>query len=168
MDFLVVLVRLLHILFAVAWVGMGFTLAMFVGPAAGAAGESGLRFLRSLYVNTKLPVAIASVGGLTVLAGIILYILGSPSRFSSTGNMVLGFGAVIGIAAVIHGGAVTGRATRAVAEALAQNVPADNQPIQTDKLPALRDSMMALASHSRISFILTVVALIAMGTARYL
>ncbi|MEP7288915.1 MAG: hypothetical protein ABI947_24445 [Chloroflexota bacterium] len=44
----------------------------------------------------------------------------------------------------------------------------DNQPITTEELAALREQAMKLDSDSRVSFVLMVIALIGMGTARYL
>ena len=168
MDIVLVLLRLIHILAAVAWVGMGITMMLYIGPAAGAAGESGLRFMKSLTGRTGFVRAIPAAAGITVLAGILLYLVGNAaSHFSQVGNMMLGAGAIVGIVAIVHGGAVTGRATQALAKALAEQVP-DDGPIPADALPNLRQLSMTLASHSRISVILTIIALIAMGSARYL
>lgn len=169
MDIVLVLLRLLHIIFAFTWVGLGIALTFFVAPAAAAAGESGLRFMKSLVTRTSFPMVIASASGLTTLAGILLYITGSPNtHFSQTGNIVLGIGAAAGLLATIHGGAVTGRATRALGESLAKNVPDGNQPIAANALAELRDLGMKLGTHSRLSMVLMVIALIGMGSARYL
>jgi hypothetical protein len=168
MDIVLIVLRLLHIVGAVAWVGMGITMMLYIGPAAGAAGESGLRFMKSLMTRTGFARAVPIAAVVTVLAGILLYLVAdSASRFSSTGNMVLGIGAVFGLLAAGHGGAATGRATTALAAALAQHVP-DNGAIAPDALPTLRDLAMKVSTHSRISVILMIIALIGMGTARYL
>lgn len=169
MDIVLVLLRLLHIIFAFTWVGLGISLTFFVAPAAAAAGESGLRFMKSLLTRTSYPMAIAAASGLTTLAGILLYLIGNAStHFTQTGNMVLGIGAAAGLLATIHGGAITGRATGALAESLAKNVPDDNKPIPATALNELRDLGMKLGSHTRLSMILMIIALIGMGSARYL
>jgi uncharacterized membrane protein len=168
MDILLVVLRLIHILAAVAWVGMGITMMLYIGPAAGAAGESGLRFMKSLTSRTGFVRAIPMFAGIAVLAGILLYLVGNAaSHFSQTGNIVLGAGALLGLVAIAHGGAVTGRATQALAKALVENVP-DDGPIPADALPKLRQMSMQLATHSRVSTILMVLALVCMGSARYL
>jgi hypothetical protein len=169
MDILLILLRLIHIVAAVAWVGLGGAMAFYIGPAAGAAGESGFRFLKSLFSNTSFARIIPAVAGTTMLAGILLYVFAnSTSHFSSTGNLVLGIGALAGIVAGIHGGAVTGRATTAFAQGLIQHVPDGTQPISTDSVPVLRDLAMNVASHSRVSFVLMAIALLGMASARYL
>ena len=169
MDILLVLLRLLHIVSGVAWFGLGAVTVFYIVPAATTAGESGLRFMKTLLTRTPYPRAFPMFAGLTMLAGILLYLVAdSASHFSRTGNMVLGIGALAGIIAGIHGGAVTGRATKALGEALAQHVPDGAQSIPADALATLNDLSAKLLSHSRLSFILMVIALIGMGSARYL
>jgi uncharacterized membrane protein len=169
MDIILVLLRLLHIVAAVAWVGLGVTVTFYMAPAALAAGEGGMRFLKTLLTRTSFGSIFGTAAGLTMLAGILLYVHGNALRnFSQTGNIILGIGAAAGILATIHGGAVTGRATRALGEALAQHVPDDGGSISPEGLATLRERAMKMGSHSRISFYLMVVALIGMASARYL
>src|SRR5262245_59182374 len=113
MNMLVALLRLLHIVSAFTWFGVGLASTIYIAPTALAAGESGLRFLKTLLTKTSFGSIFAIAAGLTTLAGILLYVVGnSASNFTSTGNMVLGTGALFGILATIHGGALTGRATK--------------------------------------------------------
>lgn len=168
MDILLIVLRLIHIVSAVAWVGLGVATTFYVAPAAAAAGESGLRFLKSLLTRTSYARMFPAAAGVTMLAGILLYVTGSMSYFSTTGNIVLGIGAIAGIAAGVHGGAVTGRATRELGEALGQHVPDGEQPIAAEGLSVLRERAQQLASHSRVSVALMVIALIGMASARYL
>jgi hypothetical protein len=167
MDILLVVLRLLHILAAVAWVGVGLTQVIILAPAMAVAGESGLRFGKALGSVPAYRMVFSVAGGVTVLAGILLYITGSASHFSRTGNIVLGIGALAGIAAAIHGGAVTGRSSVALGALLEKYVP-NNGAIPADGLAAIRDAIAAQATHTRVSFVLMVIALIGMGSARYL
>ena len=169
MEILHILLRLLHILAAVAWIGLGAVNTIYILPAAMHSGENGIRYLRSLFVQTSIGRLFAPVAGITVLAGILLYVVtNSASYFSSTGNIVLGIGAAAGILAAIHGGAVTGRATTALNEALVKYVPEGAQAIPADALAQVREKADSLLSHSRLSLVLMIIALIGMGTARYL
>lgn len=169
MDIVLVLLRLLHIIAAFAWVGLGAASTFYIAPVAIAAGDSGLRFLKALFTRTSFGSVFAAAAGVTTLAGILLYIFGnSASHFSQTGNMVLGTGALFGILATLHGGAATGRATKALAEALVKHVPDGDQAIPASILPELRTHSEKLLLHSRISLALMIIALIGMGTARYL
>jgi hypothetical protein len=169
MDIVLILLRLLHIVAAFAWVGIGITTALYIAPAAAAAGDSGLRFMKALFTRTSLPMIFPAASGLTTLAGILLYLTGNPMRiFTQTGNIVLGIGALAGLLATIHGGAVTGRSTRALVQALTQHVPDGNQPIAADGLAVLRERGTELGTHSRLSLVLMIIALIGMASARYL
>lgn len=169
MDIVLVLLRLIHILAGVTWFGIGAAMAFYVAPAALAAGESGLHFFHSLFKNTSFSRIFASVSGTTVLAGLLLYAIGnSASHFTTTGNAVLGIGAVAGVLAILHGGAATGRATKALGMALEQHIPKSGGAIPADALAVLRGHAEKMLTHSRISFALTLIALIGMGAARYL
>jgi hypothetical protein len=167
MDIVLVVLRLLHILAAVAWVGAGLVQVLMIGPATAAAGESGLRFTKALNTVSAYRMVFPVGGGVTVLAGILLYITGSASHFSQTGNIVLGIGALAGIAAAIHGGESVSRGTAELVGLLDKHVP-NTGAIPADGLAAVRTAAAGLASHARISFVLMIIALIGMGTARYL
>jgi hypothetical protein len=165
MSLLISALRLIHIVAAFAWFGIGSTLAFYVAPSALEAGESGMRFLRSMFLNTSVVKAFPITGGITMLAGILLYLTGDPSRnFTTTGNIVLGIGALAGIAAGIHGGAATGRANNTL---LASLKSAGDQP-SGETLTSLRAQAQQLLMHSRVSFALMAIALIGMASARYL
>jgi uncharacterized membrane protein len=165
---LVAILRLVHILAAFSWFGLGLAMTVFVAPAAAAAGESGLRFFKSLFTNTRFASAIPAAAGITTLFGILLYLFGgSTSHFTQLGNIVLGIGALAGLAATIHGGAITSRATNDYAAALSQHI-VDNQPVPAAAAATLREKAMTLGGHTRISFYLMVIALLGMASARYL
>jgi hypothetical protein len=169
MDILLVLLRLLHIIAAFAWIGLGGTLALFIAPATAMAGDNGFRFLKTLLTKTAISRLIPMAAGITMLAGILLYLVGnSASHFTSTGNAVLGIGALFGIVAGIHGGAVTGRATTALVKALEDTVSDKNEPIPADRMSEINGLMTKLLSDSRISFVMMAIALLGMGSARYL
>jgi hypothetical protein len=169
MDIVLVLLRLIHIVAAFIWFGAGAATLFYIAPAVSAAGESGLRYMKALLTRTPYPKTFPIAAGVTMLAGILLYLIGnSASHFSTTGNIVLGIGAVAGILAGIHGGAKTGRTTRELGEALVQYVPEGSGSIPADGMAVLRERAQKLASDSRVSFILMVIALLGMATARYL
>jgi hypothetical protein len=169
MNTLLVLLRLLHIVSAFAWVGLGAATTFFIVPAALSAGESGLRYLRAIFTRTPYGPIFGIVGGLTVLAGILLYLVGNAaSHFSNTGNIVLGIGAVAGLLASVHGGATTGRSSRTLAQALEQHKLDNGGTIPAGAMPVLQQQVASLLSHSRVSMVLMVIALLGMGSARYL
>jgi hypothetical protein len=167
MNLLLAALRLIHIVAAFGWVGLSVAMSAYILPAATTIGESGLRFFKALYTRTPFAMAFAASSGLTVLAGLLLYLFGASSHYSSLGNIVLGIGALAGIAAGVHGGAVVARASRAFGEALEKQVP-DSQPVAPDALATLTATERDLAEKARISLILTAIALIGMASARYL
>jgi hypothetical protein len=166
MNFLIALLRLIHIFSAVAWFGLASMMALYIAPTVVAAGENGFRYMKSLLTGTRIASTFPMVTGVAMLAGILLYFFGDVANFSTTGQIVLGIGALAGIAAGIHGGAVSGRSLRTFGETLAKYP--DNQPIPADGLALLRDQATAVASNARVSYILVVIALIGMGVARFL
>jgi hypothetical protein len=154
---LVALLRLIHIVAAMSWFGAGLV-AVFILPISG----PNSRFFHTLYRNSRFGTIFAAAGGLTTLAGLLLYATGSHARFPGTAGVVLAIGAVFGLFAVGHGGTATGRISEQYVAALEQ-LPEGTQP--SPELNALYDKMQL---HVRISFALMVIALIGMGSARYL
>ncbi|MCC6802197.1 MAG: hypothetical protein IT319_04865 [Anaerolineae bacterium] len=167
MVIVLVLLRLIHILGAFVWVGIAFTQVFLISPALASSGESGLRFAKAMNARPIARMAISAAATVTVLAGILLYLVGnSASHFSQTGNIVLGIGAVAGLLAAGHGGAVTGRLAAQLGRLVNQYVT--DQGMNPEGLPAIRETATKLAMHTRISFVIMLVALIFMGSARYL
>lgn len=169
MDIVLVLLRLLHIVMAFTWFGLGLTSVLYIMPTVIAGGESSLRFINTLFTKTSYGMIFAVVSGTTTLAGILLYIIGNAStHFTQTGNMVLGIGALAGLAATIHGGAILGRSTKALAAELATQVPAEGQSMSASVVASLKGLAEQAQSHAKISLVLMIIALIGMGSARYL
>ncbi len=167
MDVVLVLLRLLHIVAAFVWFGVGFTQTFIVLPAIGSSGVNGLRFAQAMNKSRFGQMVFPAAAGITMLVGILLYLTGDPNNnFSQVGNIVLGIGAVVGIAAGIHGGMYTGRAGAALSEAIDKHLT--DSGISPEGTPEIREKTAYLATHARISFWLMLVALIAMGSARYL
>ncbi len=168
MDIVLIVLRLLHIVSAFAWVGIGAAATFYILPAAINSNESGLRFLKALFSTTNFGSIIAMVSGLTTLAGLLLYAVGNaPSHFTSTGNIVLGIGALAGLLATIHGGAVVGRTSKAVEAAIDENVVV-GQSISNEVVNKLMPMLTEFQSHARLSMVLMIIALVCMGSARYL
>jgi uncharacterized membrane protein len=155
--------RVIHIVAAVLWVGVAFTATLMIVPAQQIAGQSAVAFTKALYGQTPFGRVFAITGGLTVLAGLLLYATGSNLHFTNLGNAVLGIGAVAGIAAAGHGSAVGKYSEEYHQAALAvdQDEKAENITLMTEKLAKLK-------RNSTISLIMVIVALVFMSSARYL
>jgi len=160
MDIYLVVVRLIHIVAAFLWVGTGFYSTVFLFPALADLGDSGGEFMKALAKKRLFALIFPVSAGITVLAGILLYIRpGASGLFSSLGWMAISIGALAGIVAVIHGGAVLGRATT---QYMQKVMSGSAQPGELSSLAA------KLAQQGNISLILIIIATLGMELARYI
>ncbi len=160
MDIYLIVLRLVHIVAAVLWVGTGFFTTVILVPTVVRLGTDAAQFIRGLGQSSVFKMVFPVSAGVTVLAGILLYLKpGESSHFSSTGWIVLSIGALAGIIGAIHGGAILGRMTGVYMGKLASG-SADSGELST--LGA------KLLQHANISLVLAVVALVGMASARYL
>jgi hypothetical protein len=112
------MVRLIHIVSGVLWVGAAVMLAAYVIPAA-RASDAGLRYLRELIWVRNLPRYLNVVLALAVLSGLALYgnllMLTRGGFAMSRRGMLLGCG---GLAALIAAAIATFAAAPAIHRAL--------------------------------------------------
>jgi putative copper export protein len=170
MNFLIVLMRVIHILSAVYWAGASFFLVRVLLPTLQEAGPDGGKFMQRLAMSGRLSRGFAIASGLTVVSGIVAYLLiptyrGNP--FASFGPAaVLTIGAVFGLLAFLHGAFVTGPVSRR-SGALAKEMAARQGPPDPEQLreaQALGAKMGKYATHSAI---LIALALLGMAAADY-
>lgn len=168
MEIALVVLRPLHILLGIVWIGFGSMLAWVLHPAADKAGEKGLAMLRTFYSNSTIG-AIMPVAALgTTLAGLILWGIRADgmdlSAFGATGDMVMAVGALAGVLAFGHGASATGRYTRLFTKA---SQDYDANPNQTN-LQSLQQVKAKFFTHTNISAWLALVSVVCMSSARYL
>jgi uncharacterized membrane protein len=168
-DWLIVILRVLHIFTGVFWAGAVFMLVRFVMPAAAASGPEGGRFMRRLAVERGLSRALVAAGLTTVLAGLALLWIdsgGFGAGFMGTGmGVTLSIGALAGIGAVatgIRSGMTVGSLARMGATVEAQGGPPS--PEQATELQRLQ---VRLARSTRATAIQLVVTVVCMAAARY-
>jgi uncharacterized membrane protein len=165
----VVWLRLLHIVAGAVWVGAAVYIALFVLPAARAAGAEGGRFLDSLMRRTGPALGVAML--LTVVTGFAMYgrLSAGFNRawVTSRPGLALAAGAAAALLAVIIGVGVNGRAGRksgALRKTLASQGGAPPAALAAEL--ATLQSRMELGA--RVTAALLVLAAAAMATARYL
>jgi hypothetical protein len=110
-----VTLRSVHIVTAALWLGSTALLVWFVMPAAGNLAPEMIARL----VRRKLHAFMASLGGTTVLSGLLLYwhLTGlSAAGAGSHVGIVYGIGGAAGLAAAIIGGGVVGKSVVKIAE----------------------------------------------------
>lgn len=167
MTYLIWLLRIIHIVGGIFWVGGTLTMAFFIAPTVGATAEAGQKFIGHLMSNLKFSNRMATAAGLTIAAGFILYWIdsdGFTSAWMSSGaGRGFGIGAVFALIGFVFG-LLVGRTTKAMAElgAQFQGKPSAGQMSQ---MQALRKQQ---ASYANTSAALLIIAAVFMAIARYL
>jgi uncharacterized membrane protein len=161
--YLVWLLRIIHIVGGVVWVGGTLIMTFFVGPTVGATGESGQKFVAHLMNNLKFSNRMAAASGLTILAGFLLYFRGGTALMESNFGIGLGIGALFGLIGFVSG-MMIGRTIKAMAQLGAQ-MQGKPSPDQLAQMQALQKRQMTVSMVSTVSVIL---ATVFMAIARYL
>jgi hypothetical protein len=166
MIYLIWLLRILHIVAGVFWVGGTLFMTFFVGPAIGPTGEAGQRFVGHLMNNLKLSSRMSAAAGTTVLAGLILYGLDARAGAAWVGSKFaigLGIGAAFAIIGLVFG-ILIGRTTKSMAD-LGARLQGKPSP---DQLAQLQSVQKQQTTYSRLSAVSLILATTFMAIARYL
>ncbi len=152
--------RLLHIVGGLIWVGAAIVMTFYVEPATEQSGAEGSRFLRKLYGATTFPRLIPLSAIVTTLAGLLLYgMLSYHEAMNSAMGMSITLGALFGLLAFGHGFFALWRSAGQYAT-LASAAEADEGQLQTLEYKLRRNG--------RISMWLALISLILMAGARYI
>jgi uncharacterized membrane protein len=169
MAALIILLRLIHILSGIFWVGGTLMLARFIIPTADRVGPESGRFMQSLMVEARLPVALAIAGWATTLAGLVLFFFTSGrfahSWMTSGQGITLTLGALIGISAALHGAAVQAPVAAKLSALGGASASGPPSPERIAELQLLRGK---LAQSAGVSAGLLTAAAAAMAIARYI
>ncbi len=171
MDTYMVVLRILHILAGVFWVGAAFTTILFLQPTAREVGPAAGPFMAHLAGKKRLVDWVLRAAGLTVLAGLLMYWRVSGGLdgdwLRSAQGVSLTIGALCAIAAFSLGLSVI-RPTIMATLAIGREVAASGgppTPEQGAQLQALQERGTAIG---RVVLPLLVVAVAGMAAARYL
>lgn len=170
--FMVVL-RIVHIVAGVFWVGSVFLFVTFIQPSAAAIAPAGAPFMTELLGKRRLVDRIIGLAVVTIAAGLVLYwhdwhLLPSfgdwiSSRFGAT----LTVGMLAAISALAIGLAVT-RPNLMRFLALGRQVAESGAPPTPEVGAEMGAIQSRLKTAARVSFGLLVVAVLTMSIARYL
>ena len=167
MTYLIWLLRIIHIVGGVIWVGGTLIMTFFIGPTVNATDQAGQRFVGHLMNNLKFSNRMAAASGATVLAGVILYWIDSQGFTSPWMTSGAGRGFGIGAAFALIGfvyGILIGRTTKTMAQLGAQ-MQGNPSSAQLAQLQTIRKQQ---ATYSTISTVTLLLAVIFMAIARYL
>ncbi len=162
MTYFIWLLRIIHIVGGVFWVGGTLILTFFIGPAVDATAEAGQKFVGHLMNNLKFSNRMSAAAGLSILAGVILF--GLDARAGSAWvRSSMGVGLSIGAVFALIG-MMTSRSTKAMA-ALGAKMQGKPSPDQISQMQTIQKQQ---ATYSIISAIALILAVTFMSIARYL
>ena len=167
MNYLVIVLRLLHIISGVLWVGASLVMFFFVGPTLGATAEAGQKFAQHLMTKTRFTAVITSSAILTVLAGFSLYWIDSDGLSSAWMHSGAGWGFGIGAFFALIGfifGMMVGNTNGALAK-LGMQIQGKPTPEQMTQIGALRKRLSMVSPLNAYSLL---IAIFFMAISRYL
>ncbi len=164
---LVIVLRLVHIISGVFWVGAGLVMFFFIGPTLGATAEAGQKFAQHLMTKTRFTAILTTSAILTVLAGAVLYWRDSDGLSSNwmhtSQGLGFGVGAFFGLIGLVFG-AMVGSTNGALAR-LGSQIQGKPTPDQMAQIGALRKRLSLVSPINAYSLI---IATLLMAISRYL
>jgi uncharacterized membrane protein len=169
-SYLIILLRIVHIFAGALWVGAAITYLFFIKPSVKAIGLAGPQFMQNLAERRKYPVFMISTSLLTVLAGGSLFWFSSGGFNAAwlTSGPGIGFtiGSLAALVAFLVGNFGIGP-TSAQMGALGQQIGASGGRPTPEQISALQALEKKLSRAELIDFVMLVIAMITMATARY-
>jgi uncharacterized membrane protein len=165
MTYFIWLLRIIHIVGGVFWVGGTLIMTFFIGPTIGATAEAGQRFVGHLMNNLKFSNRMSAAAGSTVAAGFILYWIDSHGFTSQWMHSGAGRGFGIGAGFALIGfvfGILVGQTTKAMARLGAQ-MQGKPSAEQLSQMQAIRKQQ---GTYSIIATVALILALVFMAIAR--
>jgi uncharacterized membrane protein len=166
-NYLVITLRIIHILAGVFWVGGTLMMTFFIGPTVGATAEAGQKFIGHLMSNLKFSQRMTVAASLTILAGGTLFWIDSNGLGSAWVSSGAGRGFSMGAGFAVVGfvfGILMGRTIKAMAQlgAQFQGKPTSEQ---IEQMQTLRKQQTI---YSNTSVAMLIIAVIFMAISRYL
>lgn len=170
-DWYQIILRVVHILVGVFWVGSAIFLFLYLQPSVKELGPTGQQFMGHLVEKKKLPVVILTSAVVTIFAGILLYWRDSngfdPDWITSATGLAFTVGGVAAILAFVFGLILVKPAMdrmSSIGEAIAMGggPPTEAQISEMQRLGS------RLTLIGQINLLLLIVAVVAMAAARFL
>jgi len=168
--YLVLFLRIVHILAASLWVGGAVAYFGFVGPSVKASGPAGGQFMQQFIERRKYPIYMTIASALTVLAGVPLYLFASgglqSSWITSGPGIVFTIGSVVAIVVFFLGTFMLAPRAKRMG-ALGREIGMSGGPPSPAQVAELEKLDKELYRIELADFILLMIATLAMATARY-
>lgn len=168
--YLLNLLRFTHVVAGILWAGASIFYLFFIKPSVKSIGAAGPQFMQSLTQRRKFPIFMVTTSLLTVLAGGALYWIisgGLTLAWAKTGPG-LGFtiGSVAALIAFFLGTFGIGPTSGQIG-ALGGQIAASGQGPTPQQASTLRGLEKKLSTIENVEFVLLVISLVTMATARY-
>ena len=167
MNYLTVILRLIHIIGGIIWAGGALLMNFFVAPTLRATGEAGKQFAGHLMGKTRFTQIMTVSAYATVLAGFLLYGMDSQwftSAWQSSGPGIgFGIGALFALVGIVSG-IMNGNNNRKMAQlgAQIQGKPTAEQAAAMGVIQKQQGWVIPVNTYSLI------LAVVFMAIARYL
>jgi uncharacterized membrane protein len=161
-----IILRLLHVVGGIFWVGSALFMAWFLLPAQRAAGPAGGDFVRRVMFERKLVVYMPVALTLTLLSGFLLYGRMGSAWARSNSGIAFGIGGGAALLAAVVGmifGSRTGRKIAALGKTM-QAAGGAPDPARAAEMSALQGRALTTA---RVVSTLLLFAACMMAVARY-
>lgn len=164
------ILRLVHIIASVCWVGGSFIFFLFIEPTSKALAPEGMEFVKYMVTKRRFSIFMVIASSLTVLSGALLIWQSSGGQLSNyvrTGPG-LGFtlGSILGILVYLVG--LFGVNPRAIRMAkLGDEIQAAGGPPTPEQSSEMQKLDKEMSTLGLVDFILVAVSLALMATARY-
>jgi len=169
MDIYTIVLRLLHILAGVFWVGAIWMMVGFLMPTAQASAPEGPKFIQRL-MQGRLPKVLSAAAGTNILAGVLLYWKDSGGFrldwITTAAGLSFTIGGVAAIIAFVLGFTVSKSAADRLA-ALGKEIQAGGKPPTPEQAAELKRQQAKLSTGAKWTAALLTIALIEMAIARY-
>lgn len=171
MDLYLIVLRIVHILAGVFWVGSALFFTFLLEPTVTELGPDGAPVMRHLTEKKKMPFVILTTSALTILAGLLLYWRSSGGFdvdwITSSTGLTFTLGGAAAIAAFVMGFvAIRPRVGRMAA--IGAEVAAAGGPPSQAQVAELQGIQKALRTIGLTDAVLLIFAVVAMATARFL
>ena len=166
MNVFMIVLRLIHILSGVFWVGGAMISYFFLSPAVAATGAAGQQMMGYIVNKGRMTMRLTIAATLTVLAGAVLFWIDSHGLSSAWTVSAPGLGFALGAIFALVGlgfGGVVGASFQALGR-IAASSQGKPSPDQMTQMQAIQKR---LAMASRINTFALILALVCMATARY-
>lgn len=150
MDWIMVILRIVHIFAAVIWVGTTYSMVLFISPTAKAVGAEAQKFMQHFTQKSGFSRRMATVAGLTVLSGLLLYgkLFHGLAPLNTGMGLALTLGGLLGFVAMAIGIRM-GRYTKQM-QALGAEMAAGPKPEQLQQMGQLQAKLGQLGATNAI------------------